>query len=132
VAARILIIDDVAANRQLMTFLLNGYGYTPLQAVNGEQGIEVAQRELPDLILCDLRMPTLDGYGVLRQLKSDPVLRLIPVIAATAGSMEDDCEALLAAGFDGYLEKSFEPERFIRQVEAFLRADLRAPQKDDG
>ena len=127
--ARILIIDDVPTNVELMAYLLNTRGYVTSQAVDGEQGIEAAQRELPDLILCDLHLPKMDGYGVLTRLKADPGTRLIPVVAATMGGMESECEALLAAGFDGYLEKNFDPDIFVSQIEAFLRVDLRVQKR---
>lgn len=129
--ARILIIDDSPTNMKLMDYLLNAYGYVPLRATDGEQGVEIAQRELPDLILCDIHLPKLDGYEVLRRLKNDPAFRLIPVIAATASGMAGDREAALVAGFDGYLEKTFEPEHFINRVEAFLRTDLRSQERNE-
>ena len=121
-SARILIIEDNPANMELMTYLLQAFGHTVLSVYNGEEGVETARRELPDLIICDVHLPKMDGYGVLEQLKlkSGEALRQIPVIAVTALAMVGDRQKLLAAGFDGYLGKPIEPELFVSQVEKYL------------
>ena len=124
--ARILIIEDNPANIELMVYLLNAFGYIPFQAYNGEEGVETARREVPDLIICDIHLPKMDGYGVLQQLKNEAPLRHIPVVAVTALAMVGDREKLLDAGFDGYIAKPIEPEAFIGQIEKFMRADLRS------
>jgi two-component system cell cycle response regulator len=121
-SARILIIEDNPANMELMTYLLQAFGHTVLSVYNGEEGVETARRELPDLIICDVHLPKMDGYGVLEQLKhkSGELLCSIPVIAVTALAMVGDRQKLLAAGFDGYLGKPIEPELFVSQVEKYL------------
>lgn len=120
--ARILIIEDNATNMELMVYLLQAFGYEPLIARDGEQGLTVARRDLPDLIICDVHLPKLDGYGVVAALKGDPALCAIPALAVTALAMAGDRERLLAAGFDGYIGKPIEPESFVAQIEAFLPA----------
>ncbi len=125
-AARILIIEDNKANLELVEYLLKASGYATFAARDGEEGIRGARKERPDLIICDLQMPIMDGYGVVRELKKDPLLRPIPVIAVTALSMPGDRNNVLAAGFDGYLSKPIEPETFVRTVEGFLLPGLRA------
>jgi len=125
-AARVLIIEDNEANLELAEYLLKASGYATLTARDGEEGIRGARKEHPDLIICDLQMPIMDGYGVVRELKKDPLLRPIPVIAVTALSMPGDRNNVLAAGFDGYLSKPIEPETFVRTVEGFLLPGLRA------
>src|SRR4051812_43861918 len=102
-AARILIVEDNPDNTELMAYLLQAFGYSPLTAREGEEGLEVARRELPDLILCDIHLPKLDGFEVPRQLKGDPRLCTTPLVAITAFAMVGDRERMLAAGFDGYL-----------------------------
>ena len=130
--ARILIIEDHPDNMELMLCLLNAFGHIVLPAVDGEKGLDIARRELPDLILCDIHLPNMDGYGVLQHLKCEPALRRIPVIAITALAMVGDRQKVLTAGFDGYLGKPIEPELFVGQVEKFMRADLRsAPRTFD-
>lgn len=118
--ARILVIEDNPTNLELMTYLLRAFGHTPLTATDGEAGIETALRERPDLVLCDLEMPRLDGYGVVRRLKADPALRHIPVVAVTASAMVGDRDRVIATGFDGYISKPITPETFVSEVEAFL------------
>ncbi|MBZ2207054.1 EAL domain-containing protein [Massilia soli] len=118
--ARILIIEDNPTNMELMVYLLNAFGFTPLTASDGIGGIEAARETLPDLIICDVHLPRLDGYGVVAQLKQDPALRHIPVLAVTALAMVGDRERLLEAGFDGYIAKPIEPDTFVVQLEEFL------------
>jgi two-component system cell cycle response regulator len=123
--ARILVIEDNPTNLELMTYLLKAFRHTTLSARDGEEGLEVVRRESPDLIICDVQLPRLDGYEVARQLKSHPALCTIPLVAVTAFAMVGDRDKVLAAGFDGYIAKPIAPETFVGQVEAFLRSDQR-------
>ena len=125
-SARILAIEDNPDNMELMAYLLQAFGHTVLMAYDGEQGVEAARRELPDLIICDIHLPRLDGYGVIREIKADPTLRPIPIVAVTALAMVGDREKILVAGFDGYIAKPIVPEAFVGQVEHFLRAAQRS------
>lgn len=121
-AASILVIEDNEANLALVQYLLASAGHRVLLARDGVDGVQAARMALPDLVVCDLQMPRLDGYGVLQALRADPGTRDIPVVAVTAFSMADDRERVSLAGFDGYLTKPIEPELFIGQIESFLRA----------
>jgi CheY-like chemotaxis protein len=127
--ACILIVEDNEANLNLIRYLLQYRGYATVEAVDGDAGFQIAQTHHPDLILCDLQMPGVDGFGLLRKLREDPQLRNVVVIAVTALSMPGDRDSVLAAGFDGYLAKPIDPETFVRQVEAFLRPQSRIPQR---
>ncbi|MEM8514654.1 two-component system cell cycle response regulator [Massilia sp. MP_M2] len=118
--ARILIIEDNPANIELMSFLLSAYGHTPLSAADGPRGVAAARSERPDLIACDVNLPGMDGFAVLAELKGDPALAAVPILAVTALAMAGDREKLLAAGFDGYISKPIEPESFVAELEAFL------------
>jgi len=120
VSARILVIEDTPANLDLMTYLLESFGHTVQSAKDGGEGLECARRDPPDLIVCDIHVPGMDGYEVARQLKADPVLRRIPIVAVTALAMIGDREKVVAAGFDGYLSKPIEPEQFVAEMEVFL------------
>jgi len=124
-AARILVVEDNPANLELMSYLLRAYGYTVSSADNGEDGLEAAARDRPDLILCDVQLPRVDGFEVARRLKADAALKTIPLLAVTALAMVGDREKLLATGFDGYLGKPIDPEAFVFQIERFLRPELR-------
>lgn len=127
-SARILVIEDNPANLELMTYLLKAFGYTTFTATDGAEGLAAARREGPDLIICDVQLPNMDGFEVARHAKSDPGLHSIPLIAVTALAMVGDRDRILAAGFDGYLTKPINPETFVRQIEAHLphgdRSDL--------
>lgn len=116
----ILIIEDHPANLELMVYLLRAAGHICSVATDGEAGVQAAARERPDLILCDIAMPVLDGYGVVARLAADAALREIPVIAVTASAMVGDRAAVLARGFTGYVSKPITPERFVADIEAFL------------
>ncbi|GGY56369.1 EAL domain-containing protein [Pseudoduganella albidiflava] len=129
-SARILIIEDNPTNMELMVYLLRAFGYTPLTASDGEEGVAAARRELPDLIICDVHLPKLDGYGVVSTLKADPATRRIPALAVTALAMVGDRERLLGAGFDGYIGKPIEPDSFVTQLESFLPGEM-SPRKTD-
>lgn len=119
-AARILVVEDNEANLQLVQYLLACAGHEVLLARDGIEGVVMTLAERPDLVVCDLQMPRLDGYGMLRALRADALTKSIPVIAVTAFSMPDDRVRVACAGFDGYLSKPIEPETFVAQVEAFL------------
>ena len=118
--ARILVIEDNPTNMDLMVYLLSAFGHIPLTAADGQAGLEAVQREAPDLIICDIHLPKMDGYEIARRLKGDPVLRQIPIIAVTALAMMGDRDKVLQAGFDGYLSKPIAPETFVTHVEAYL------------
>jgi len=116
---RILVIEDNPANLELMTYLLRAFGHTVLTAEDGAEGLEVVRCEKLDLIVCDVHLPRVDGYEVARQLKRDPLLRRIPLVAVTALAMVGDRDKLLSAGFDGYIDKPITPEIFVKQIEGF-------------
>ena len=124
--ARILVIEDNAANRELVRYLLAHYGHQVLTARNGVEGLEQIRRERPDLVVCDLQMPLLDGYRVVEQLRADPATSDLVVVAVTAFSMPNDEQKVMCSGFNGYLSKPIEPESFVGQIEAYLPAALRA------
>ena len=120
--ARLLIIEDDLASRELMAYLLQAFGHTLQCAGDGAEGLEAIGREVPDLVVCDVHLPQIDGYEVARQLKGHPAWRTIPLVAVTASAMAYDRDQVLAAGFDGYLTKPIDPETFVQQIEAFLAA----------
>jgi CheY-like chemotaxis protein len=127
-SARILIIEDNPTNMELMRYLLQAFGHAVHAASDGRQGLISARYEMPDLIICDIHLPKLDGFGVVRKLKDDPCTQVVPVIAVTAQAMVGDRDKLLSAGFDGYICKPIEPECFVAQVDAFLPIGLRSRQ----
>ncbi len=118
--ARILLIEDNEQNRYLLTFLLEQRGHEVVPAMTGLQGLELATKVRPDLILLDIQLPGMDGYAVARALKSDPRLKSVPIVAVTSYAMVGDREKALAAGAEGYIEKPINPETFVSEVERFI------------
>jgi two-component system, cell cycle response regulator len=118
--ARVLVIEDNPANLDLMIYLLSAFGHTPIGAQDGEEGWDAAQREAPDIVVCDVQLPKLDGFEIARLIKSHPTLRATPLLAVTALAMVGDHDRMLAAGFDGYISKPIAPETFVAQIEAYL------------
>ncbi len=129
-SARILIIEDTEISLELMSYLLGAFGYTVRAAMDGAMGLESARNEPPDLILCDIQMPNMDGYEVARRCKADPALRHIPLVAVTAMAMVGDREKILESGFQGYLSKPIDPENFVASLEEFLHDGLRAAPQE--
>lgn len=118
--AKILLIEDNAENRYLVTFLLQQRGHEIIPAESGPLGLKLAAEIQPDLILLDIQLPGMDGHAVARTLKSDPQLKHIPVVAVTSYAMVGDREKCLAAGAEGYIEKPINPESFVAEVERFI------------
>ena len=116
----ILLIEDNEQNRYLCTFLLENHGYDVVTAPDGAAGIELAGRIRPDLILLDIQLPVLDGYAVARELRHNPELESIPIIAVTSYAMTGDREKTIEAGCNGYIEKPINPETFVVEIERFL------------
>ena len=123
--ARVLIVEDNPANLDLMTYLLSAFGYVAISARDGHEALRISAQEKPDLILCDIHLPKMDGYEVVRRLKSDPECRSIPTVAVTALAMVGDRDRVLRAGFDGYLAKPIDPEAFMHQISGFVNGSSR-------
>jgi two-component system, cell cycle response regulator DivK len=119
--SKILLIEDNQQNRYLATFLLEKHGYEIIQAIDGETGIALAKRMLPQLILLDIQLPVMDGYAVARALRNNPDLRSIPIVAVTSYAMSGDKEKSIAAGCSGYIEKPINPETFVAEIERYLK-----------
>jgi CheY-like chemotaxis protein len=120
--AVILIADDRASSRELLRTVLQRAGYEVLEAEDGEQALAQARSGHPDMILLDLQMPGLDGFGVLAVLRGDPQFAQLPVLALTASAMRGDREKILEAGFTDYLAKPAGPEVLRETVARLLRS----------
>ena len=123
--AHILIIEDDSASRELVKFLLEASGYAVLTAEDGRAGLRTALEAHPDLVLCDLQMPMMNGFEVVQRLREHPSWHHVPMIALTAFSMTGDREAAIAAGFDDHITKPITPEAFVGQIETYLPPALR-------
>ena len=118
---RILVIEDEPEMRRNIATVLRFEKYEPIAAENGRRGVELARQERPDLILCDVMMPELDGYGVLQKLREDAELALIPFIFLTAKGEKDDLRSGMNLGADDYLTKPIAKADLIEAIEARLR-----------
>ncbi len=118
--AKILLVEDNAMNRDMLSRRLARKGYEVVIAIDGQQGIEMARSETPDLILMDMSLPVVDGWEATRQLKSAPETQSIPVIALTAHAMAGDREKAVEAGCNDYDIKPIELPRLLEKIEALL------------
>ena len=118
--ASILIADDYDDNRELLRLMLQAAGYITREARNGRECVTAARQNPPDLVLVDLSMPELDGWGVLRELRADEKTRGLPCLAVTAFASDADRTRALEAGFNAYLAKPFRSKELLAAVEPLL------------
>lgn len=118
----ILIADDRPSSRELLRVILERTGYDVIEAEDGEAALAQVHKFNPDLVLLDLQMPRLDGYGVLRRLRDEERFRDLPVLALTASAMRGDREKIMEAGFTDYLSKPAGPELLRETVAKLLRS----------
>ncbi len=118
--AKILIAEDEPDIRELVAFMLRFAGYEVLAASNGEEAVQVATREIPDLILMDVRMPRMTGYDACRLMKANPDLRDVPVVFLSAKGQESEIQSGLEAGAEEYLLKPFSPDELTNRVRGLL------------
>jgi two-component system, cell cycle response regulator DivK len=116
---RILLVEDNELNRDMLSRRLIRRGFEILIAINGAEGLSLARRALPDLILLDMSLPVVDGWTVAGELKADPATRAIPIIALTAHAMAGDRERALAAGCDDFDTKPVELQRLMEKIDAY-------------
>jgi len=119
---RVLLVEDNEMNRDMLSRRLARKGFEVLLAADGEEALEVTWRERPDLVLMDMNLPVKDGWTTVREIREDPQLRDIPVIALTAHAMSDDRQKALDAGCDDYETKPLDFARLLGKMEALLSA----------
>ena len=117
---RVLVVDDEPDIRKVVSFRLKKAGYEVTTAVNGKEALECVQKERPDLILLDLRLPIMDGYEVCKRLKSDEVLKSIPVILLTASMASTVREKTKEYNADDYMVKPFDPDKLMEKIKKFI------------
>jgi CheY-like chemotaxis protein len=119
----ILIADDYDDNRELLRLMLETEGYSIREARDGREALASALAERPSVALIDLSMPSLDGWGLLRELRADERTRSIPCVAVTAFAANQDRQRALEAGFDAYISKPFRAKELIEMVSRFVSKD---------
>lgn len=128
-AAQVLLIEDNPVSLQLTRRVLVDHGYVVLTAEEPARGIALARQRRPDLVICDLQLPALNGFEVLQLLQQDPSCCHIPVLAVTAFSNPGDEARALAAGFCGYVRKPIESKEFVRRVDELLPPEMRGAKR---
>jgi len=118
---QVLVAEDNAVNRELLRELLEAEGYDVTEAGDGVEALRMVEQSRPDILLLDIGMPELDGFGVIRQLRANPRSASLRVLAVTAYAMQGDREKILAAGFDGYLSKPINPQFLMQEIERLLQ-----------
>jgi len=118
---KILIVDDNQDGRELVVKILKNRGYQMIEAVDGEEALEKAIAENPDLILMDISIPKIDGYEVTKRLKNQVTFKNTPIIALTAHAMKGDREKALEAGCDGYISKPIDIHELPDQIKSYLK-----------
>ena len=118
----ILNVEDNEANRKIVRYLFESKGYKVIEAVDGEEGVRMAEQERPDIILMDVQLPKLSGYEATQRIKANPALRDIPIIAVTSFALSGDDEKAMEAGCDDYIAKPFKPRDLLERVEKLLGA----------
>ena len=121
--ALVLLVEDNFDNRFIYCTILEHRGYTVREALDGAEGVRMAQELLPDVILLDIAMPVMNGWEAIHLLKSHPLTKHIPVIALTAHALSEDENRARELGFDQFIRKPVEPVDVVRAVEAFLRIE---------
>ena len=117
----ILVIEDHEDNRRIIRDLLTNAGYRIIEAVCGQDGVNAAAAQHPDLILMDIQLPDFDGYEATRRIKANPVLHQIPIIAVTSYALSGDDVKAFKAGCDDYVTKPFSPRALLSKINEFLQ-----------
>ena len=126
---KILVIEDEKAVLKNIIEILESGGFNALGAENGQLGVQLATQQIPDLIICDVMMPVLDGYGVLKQLRSQPLTEIIPFIFLTAKADKGDLRQGMNLGADDYLSKPFRRKELLEAVNTRLEKQATVVQK---
>ncbi|MGA6983503.1 MAG: response regulator [Candidatus Sulfotelmatobacter sp.] len=119
---KILIAEDNAVNRELLRELLEMRGFEVFEACNGKEALEMIESVCPDLLVLDLGMPVLDGFGAIEKIRANPQLAHLPVLAATAYAMRGDRDQVLKAGFDGYVSKPINSTALNQEIDRLMGA----------
>ena len=116
----ILIVEDNEKNMKLVRDILQHQGHATLEAVTGTDGVRIAKEATPDLVLMDIQLPDIDGIAALRQIRAEPLLDAMPVLAVSASVMPDEQQKIVTSGFDAFITKPINLKQFRDTVQRFL------------
>jgi two-component system cell cycle response regulator DivK len=119
-SGRILVVEDHEDNRRILRDLLTNAGFQLIEAETGPDGVEMAKAHQPDLILMDLQLPGIDGYEAARQIKAEPRLSSVPIIAVTSYALSGDEQRAFAAGCSAYICKPYSPRQLLARIREHL------------
>ena len=117
---RVLVVEDNENNMKLLCLILEKHGYEPIQAFTGEEGVEKAIQEIPDIILMDIQLPDITGMEAVKRIRMMDSMQEIPIIAITSYAMSGDREKILGIGCNGYFEKPIDPMTIIEDIEKIV------------
>ena len=123
----ILIVEDNEKNMKLVRDILQHQGHTTLEAVTGGDGVRLALEQRPDLVLMDIQLPDIDGITALRQIRAEPLLDAMPVLAVSASVMPDEQQKIVTSGFDAFITKPINLKQFLDTVKQFLTHGRKSP-----
>lgn len=118
---KILVVEDNEKNMYLMSFILTKSGYEVIKCGSGEDAVETAIKEKPDLVIMDVQLPGIDGLEATKRIRASEADGKLPIIAVTSYAMTGDKERVLAAGCNGYIEKPINPETFLAEIQRYLK-----------
>lgn len=119
--SKILIVEDNEKNMYLISFILKKKGYEIIEATTGEEGVEFAIKEKPDLVIMDIQLPGIDGLETTKRIRASGADGNTPIIAITSYAMTGDREKALEAGCTGYIEKPINPDTILSEIEKYLK-----------
>jgi two-component system, cell cycle response regulator DivK len=116
----ILVVEDQEDNRQIIRDMLATSDYELTEVENGEQALAAIAKQRPDLILMGIQLPIMDGYEVTRQIRADPALRSIPIIAVTSHALNGEEQTARAAGCDDYVPEPYSPRQLLAKIQQYM------------
>lgn len=117
---RVLVVEDQDDNRKIVRDLLSSAGYDVIEATTGDEGVEVAAAEVPDLILMDIQLPGIDGYEATRRIKANPTIQHIPIIVVTSYALSGDENKAIDAGCNAYFAKPYSPRKLLDKIREYV------------
>jgi two-component system cell cycle response regulator DivK len=123
----ILIVEDNEKNMKLVRDILQHQGHSTLEAVTGADGVRIAKAAKPDLVLMDIQLPDIDGITALRQIRAEPLLDAMPVLAVSASVMPDEQQKIVTSGFDAFITKPINLKQFRDTVKRYLEQGRKLP-----